>query len=209
MADAAETKVPHFEDYHRTIIGYHGTRRSVALEIVQGKRRFKVSKNQDDWLGSGVYFWEHAPQQAWWWAERRRRRHGWNEEIAVLGSMIRLGFCFDLLDPWNVKYLDEIYKLFILDQMAAGLAPPHNVRNHKYLDCAVFQHAYAILEASGHSLDSTRAVYVPTGQEKRVWPHSWIAREAHIQICVRNPACILGTWLLRPVDEESGSHGEG
>jgi hypothetical protein len=53
-----------FDDYHRTIVGYHGTRLSVALEIVSRRRTFKYSRNRDDWLGHGIYFWEHAPQQA-------------------------------------------------------------------------------------------------------------------------------------------------
>ena len=34
----------------------------------------------------------------------------------------------------------------------------------------------------------SRAVYVPTQSAKRIWKRSWIYEEAHIQICVRNPA---------------------
>ena len=92
-----------FDDYHRTIVGYHGTRLSIALNIVNRRQTFKSSRNRDDWLGHGIYFWEYAPQQAYSWAEQRRKRKNWNEPIAILGSMIRLGFCFDLLDPYNVK----------------------------------------------------------------------------------------------------------
>ncbi len=176
--------MPHFEDYHRTVIGYHGTKRSIALEIVQRNRNFKFSRNKDDWLGHGIYFWEHAPQQAWWWAERRRRRHKWDEDVAVLGSMIRLGFCFDLLDPVNIKHLEDIFEDYKRVQEATGLALPTNVRNHKRLDCAVFQYAYAAFEATGEKVDSSRAVYVPIGKGKRIWHGSWISREAHIQICV-------------------------
>jgi hypothetical protein len=200
--------VPRFEDYHRTVIGYHGTRRSVALEIVQGNRDFSYSRNRDDWLGHGIYFWEHAPQQAWWWAERRRRRRKWDEEVAVLGSMIRLGNCFDLLDPAHVKYLESVFQRYQLVEQAAGRQLLENANNHKYLDCAVFQYAYANLEAAGKKVDSSRAVYVPTGKDKRVWKRSWINRQAHIQICVRDPACILGTWLVKPAREEGLDDGE-
>jgi hypothetical protein len=28
--------MPRFADYHRTVVGYHGTRRSTALRVVQG-----------------------------------------------------------------------------------------------------------------------------------------------------------------------------
>ena len=97
--------MPRFADYHRTIVGYHGSRRSTALRIVQGLEGYRRSENADDWLGHGVYFWEYTPKQAWSWAERRRELQGWGEEVAVLASMIRLGNCFDLLDPDNLGVL--------------------------------------------------------------------------------------------------------
>jgi hypothetical protein len=190
--------------YHRTIVGYHGTRLSVALDIVNRRRPFKFSRNRDDWPGHGIYFWEYAPQQAFWWAERRKRRQKRNEPIAILGSMIRLGFCFDLLDPYNIRYLKEIYREYRATETAAGRTIPENANHYKYLDCAVFQYAYAVIEASEErlSVDSARAVYVPTGDEKRIWTRSWISNGAHIQVCVRSPACILGTWLHHPTELE-------
>jgi hypothetical protein len=191
-----------FDDYHRTIVGYHGTRLSVARAIVNRSRTFKFSRNRDDWLGHGIYFWEYAPQQAYWWAERRKARQNWNEPIAILASMIRLGFCFDLLDPYNVKYLKEIHEEY--RATAAGRAIPANANHRKFLDCAVFQYAYAVIENSGEgsAVDSSRAVYVPTGDEKRIWKRSWVSDGAHIQVCVRNSGCILGTWLHYPAEME-------
>jgi hypothetical protein len=193
-----------FDDYHRTVIGYHGTKLSVAMDIVKRKRRFKYSQNRDDWLGHGIFFWEYAPQQAYWWAERRKRRQKWDEPIAILGSMIRLGFCFDLLDPYNVMYLKQIFEEYVNTQLAAGQPLPKNANHYKFLDCAVFQYAYAAIEnfEGQQPADSARAVYVPTGEDKRVWERSWITNGAHIQICVRNTACILGTWLHHPTDLE-------
>ena len=51
-----------FEDYHRTIVGYYGTRLSVALDIVNRRKDFEFNTNEGDRLGHGVYFWEYAPQ---------------------------------------------------------------------------------------------------------------------------------------------------
>jgi hypothetical protein len=186
-----------FEDYHRTIIGYHGTRLSVAQGIINRSRDFKYSRNADDWLGHGIYFWEYAPQQALWWARRRAKRQKWNEPIAILGSMIRLGFCFDLLDPYNVRELKKMYEAFAEIQAAAGQELPKNKRHYRFLDCAVFQFAYALIDdvPGASRVDSARAMYVPTDDKLRVWPGSWISNGAHIQLCVRNPSCILGTWL--------------
>jgi hypothetical protein len=198
-----------FDDYHRTIVGYHGTRLSTALDIVARKRSFKRSENEDDWLGHGVYFWEYAPQQAFWWAERRKKRQDWKEPIAILAAMIRLGFCFDLLDPYNVKYLRQIHDQYVELEELAGREVPQNANHYKYLDCAVFQYAYAAIESGEdvRRVDTARAVYVPKGKGTRVWKRSWISYDAHIQVCVRNEACILGTWLHHPTRLED-PHGE-
>jgi hypothetical protein len=83
-------------------------------------------------------------------------------------------------------------------EQAAGRKIPKNVRHHKRLDCAIFQYAFAATEETEQRLvDTVRAVYVPTDSKQRVWAGSWITRQSHIQICVRNPSNILGTWLLK------------
>lgn len=196
-----------FEDPNRTVIGYHGTRRSVALQVVQKLGTLKSSSNRDDWLGAGVYYWEHAPKQAWWWAQRRRKRQKWNEEPAVVASMIRLGNCWDLLDPTNVRSLKAIHEIFIDDAKATGREVKANANHHKYLDCAIFRYAQAMFREQGVQIDTCRGVYVPTHGNRRVWTRSWIIEQAHIQLCVWNPKCILGTWLI-DADGEELEYGE-
>jgi hypothetical protein len=100
--------MPRFADYHRTVVGYHGTRRSTALRVVQGLEGYKRSENSDDWLGHGIYFWD---------------------------------------DP----------------------------------------------------VDTCRAVFVPSSE--RLWARSGLYKNAHIQLCVRNPDCMLGTWLVKPLKD--------
>jgi hypothetical protein len=78
----------HYADYHRTVVGYHSTKWSTAKAIVSGEREFEPSTNDDDWLGHGVYFWEYAPQQAFLWARSRKTSKKWDEEIAVVGSIV-------------------------------------------------------------------------------------------------------------------------
>ncbi len=213
-----------FEDYHRTIVGYHGTRLSVALDIINRRKGFEFSENEGDWLGHGVYFWEYAPQQALWWAnrlkkraEKSRRSEGkpddrrpWDEPIAILGSMIRLGFCLDLLDPYNIRYAKKVHDRFCDDRSRLRLPIPKNRRHRRDRDCAVFQYLYTSLEEGGarasRVVDTARAVYVTTDEKKRIWPGSWIYDDSHIQVCVRNPACILGTWLHYP-SSDGGTDG--
>src|SRR5215210_7366892 len=61
----------HYLDYHRTVIGYHGTDAETAEKLVAGEP-FVSSEDDDEWLGHGVYFWEYGPKLAWWWADRKK-----------------------------------------------------------------------------------------------------------------------------------------
>jgi hypothetical protein len=191
--------MPRFSDYHRTVVGYHGTDRSTALRIVQHLEDYQKSANADDWLGHGIYFWEYAPKQAWAWAEQRRRTRRRRDDIAVLAAMIRLSHCFDLLDPDNLEVLAGFRREYERRERQAGRVPRENFNKSKFLDCSVFQLAYATLEADGSPVDTCRAVFVPS--DERLWTRSGLHRHAHIQWCVRNPDCILGTWLVKPAED--------
>jgi len=110
-----------FHDYHRTVIGYHGTGLAAALRIVNRIEGFRLSERDYDWLGRGIYFWEYAPKQALDFARIRQRQfqkkkdktpedtRRADEPLAVVACMIRLGFCLDLTEPGNVKYLKDVF----------------------------------------------------------------------------------------------------
>jgi len=190
-------------DYDRTVIAFHGTREETARRLVRGDA-FDASTNDDDWLGHGIYFWEYAPQQAWWWAQRRYKG---KDKPAVVGALVRLGNCLDLLDPSNVGLLTWAYQ-DLAHQLGRAKQPvPRNANNHKYLDCAVFNWLYTLLEAGGKHLESCRAVFVPLQQGRglpRMWQRSGVFEGAHIQLCVRQPQNILAVWLVR----KDGRYGE-
>jgi len=178
-----------FSDYDRTIIGFHGTTVEAADEFVSGKP-FNLSENDDDWFGKGIYFWEYGHRQAWWWT-RKFKKHS---KPAVVGAVIRLGNCLDLLDPGNVKLLKEFQASLMEKLGEASVELPTNERHHRNLDCAVFNYLYRQSDLSDCSIDSARAAYVPTDEKKRIWKGSWIYDGAQIQVCVRNPKNILGVW---------------
>ncbi|MFO0938864.1 MAG: hypothetical protein U0798_20355 [Gemmataceae bacterium] len=181
-----------FSDYHRTIIGYHGTSLVHADRLVAGEA-FEKSDNDNEWFGKGVYFWEHAPKQAWWWAKEIRK----HKHPAVVGAIIRLGNCFDLLDTANVKILKEFYAMTAEKADSSGNPLPENYRRHMRLDCAIFNMFYGFVDESKTPIDSARGVYVPTDTKKRIWKGSWLYDDSHIQICVRNTRSILAVWHVR------------
>jgi hypothetical protein len=111
--------------------------------------------------------------------------------------MIRLGNCFDLLDPSNVQSLKTLHAAMMKKWHQTDAEIPENGNQHKKLDCAIFNHYYT-LASEADRYRTVRAVYVPTESAKRIWKRSWIYEEAHIQICVRNPENVLAVWHVRP-----------
>lgn len=185
-----------FADYHRTVVGFHGTTRARASRIVNGQP-FRPSKNDDDWLGHGIYFWEYAPKQAWDWA---RKRYAGSTKIAVVGAMIRLGNCFDLLDPENIEPLTDAHAYMQKTFASDGKKLPKNFNAKKYLDCAVFETLYELQELQGDVIDTTRAVFVPSGSKQRLWDRSGLFKGSHLRLCVRDANCILGAWLVPEIE---------
>jgi hypothetical protein len=207
-----------FDDYHRTVVGYHGTGLTAALRIVNRVDDFRWSERDYDWLGRGIYFWEYAPKQALRWAKIRQRQYQEKqdktpedelratEKLAVVACMIRLGFCLDLTEPENVEYVGEIFESYKENIELSGDPLPKNNWQYRKLDRAVFEYAYEVIEDSEPNLkvDTARGVYVPKDGSKRVWTGSWISKDTHIQLCVRNPASLLGAWLHHPTGLEVG-----
>lgn len=205
-----------FEDYHRTVVGYHGTTLGVALKLVNRISEFTASKRDYDWLGRGVYFWEHAPEQALTFARIRQNQLQKKKEktpkeelrasdqLAVVACTIRLGFCLDLAEPENVKYIADIFESYKTAVELAGDALPKNNRKYRKLDNAVFEYAYKLIEDTEPNVkvDSARGIYVPKDGAKRIWDGCWLSHDTHIQLCVRNQANLLGTWLHYPTKLE-------
>jgi hypothetical protein len=92
------------------VYGYHGTSSENAQSIV--REGFRVSKNEYDWLGKGIYFWQDAPGRAWSWARHQHQ----NPAVICAEISINLDFSIDLFDsfPDNVYLmaLKQSYKRF-------------------------------------------------------------------------------------------------
>ena len=190
-------------DYHRTVFGYHGCDKSVADRVLGGGD-FRASENDYDWLGRGIYFWEHGPARALEWAhEEHARKPVKVAAPAAVGAVIHLGRCFDLLDVRYTAFLRQIFPEYRASLAAAGRQIPSNDgrRNQagdlllRRLDCAVLNWAIVQFEErSGQKFQSVRGVFIE-GDE--AFPGSCIMEKSHIQIAVRDPACIVGVFRPR------------
>jgi hypothetical protein len=71
------------------ILGYHGCDRSVGEAVLAGKAELKANNNTYDWLGHGIYFWEHNPMRAVQWARAFQRRPKTGRKLAQPHSTLR------------------------------------------------------------------------------------------------------------------------
>ena len=46
------------------VLGFHGCDQKTAERVVSTGRHLQPSRNDYDWLGHGVYFWENDPLRA-------------------------------------------------------------------------------------------------------------------------------------------------
>ena len=187
-------------------IGFHGCDKSVAEMILHGGN-LKPSKNDYDWLGHGVYFWENNEQRALQFArEASKRKSSSIKEPFVIGAVIDLGYCLDLTDMGCLAEIRQSYEALRDAFVKAGKDLPINKSIDpngdlllRQLDCAVIEYEHTINEmAKVKSFDSVRGVFV---EGNDLYPGGGIKEKNHIQICVRNPNCIKGYFLPRIKDE--------
>jgi len=190
------------------ILGFHGCDESVAHAVLNGHSFLKTSSNNYDWLGHGIYFWENSPSRAYEYADFLRkhpkRSLGIITKPAVIGAVIDLGTCLDLLDYQNLQLLKIAYQ-FVSAQKKNSIPQNKAINNSgdillKELDCRVIETVHALKEeASQSSFDSVRGVFFE-GEE--IYPNASFRVKDHIQICVRNPNCIKGFFLPRELDRQ-------
>src|SRR4051812_18420620 len=94
--------------HDRMVLAYHGCDVAIAERLLAGEP-FHRSENDYDWLGAGGYFWEYGADRALQFARDQQRR-GKITEPAVVGALVQLGNCFDLLDTACTDELPGAYR---------------------------------------------------------------------------------------------------
>jgi hypothetical protein len=178
------------------VLGYHGCDRKVAERVLSGREPLEPSHNDYDWLGDGIYFWEHNARRAYDYAAELRKRpknptHNVNEP-AVVGAIIDLGLCLNLLDSRFIELVRAAYEGLTRVSRDAGTEMPRNSVGRdllvRKLDCAVIRFLHATREEEEKEpFDTVRAAFL---EGERLYRNSGFAAKNHIQLCVRNPACV-------------------
>lgn len=186
------------------VLAYHGCDLETAQELLGGSP-FKPSTKDYDWLGEGSYFWENDALRAYQWATEPRRKF---KSASVVGSVIELGKCLDLMTQSGIAAVKVAYDGFIALTQKTGSPTPKNLDSAtdpsgdkilRRLDCAVMNYLFEILETAEESdpksqpYQTVRALF-PEGN--RLYTDAGFWEKTHIQICVREPEQILGVFRI-------------
>ncbi len=178
------------------MLGYHGCEGDVAERLLAGEP-FRVSRNDYDWLGVGIYFWEANPCRGLEFAgELKRRGRGNIDTPAVVGAIINLGLCLDLTTTSGIREVEASFAALrdVADTFDVEL--PRNSENLllRRLDCAVINILHDIRARQGlAAVDTVRGVFLKGGP---IYPTSGLHVKTHIQIAVRNTECIKGVFRV-------------
>lgn len=200
------------------VFGFHGCDQSVADKVLKNNEALAPSEKSYDWLGHGIYFWEGSESRAMAWAKAKKDI----KNPAVIGAVINLGNCLDLLDDRCIKELATTYQILEAELNAIGeplpknaAVDPNGISFRRDLDCKVVMRLHQInndliaseLHLSSTSgknkrtiqthpkfIDSVRGMF-PEGSP--LYPSAGFRLENHIQLCIVNPNCILGYFSPR------------
>lgn len=193
--------------YHQPfqITGFHSCDRGVGLKILNGELELNQSNNPWDWLGPGVYFWEQNPGRALEYAidvaGKKQKNNGAIKNPFVIGAIIELGNCLNLLEPNSLAIVKEAHASLEKMMEETGKEMPQNKGANRKLDCAVIQTVHETNKREGlDPYDSIRCAFV---EGAPIYPESNFTDRLHIEICVLNPDLIKGYFLPKPIHEHN------
>ena len=186
-----------YEIYPSFVLGFHGCDREIGEAVINREiSNLDPSRNDYDWLGEGVYFWESNPARALDFA-RERAQGGLNSrgEIRdpfVVGAILDLGHCFSTTEMTALQQLTRAYRTLQRNSEKSGEPLPSNGPTFKTrrLDCAAFNLMHTLAALEGRvPYDTIRAAFSEGGE---LFSGSGFRQADHTQICVRNLDCVLG-----------------
>ncbi len=189
--------------YPFSVIGFHSCDKEVGVRVLNGEDDLQPSTNLWDWLAEGIYFWEQNPLRALDYAKESAANTQFNKKPIttpfVLGAIIELGHCLNLVDTESLSILGTAYRSLKIVTEESGQQMPVNKGANRALDCAVIKYIHQSNREEGKpAYDTIRCAF---GEGAEAYPGTEITSRLHIQICVINKNCIKGYFLPRPLDQ--------
>ena len=189
------------------VLAFHGCDKKVRDKIVSTKsENLKQSENSYDWLGHGVYFWENNHERALKFAQDLMKnppkgKENLISEPAVLGAVIDLGYCLDLLDSKYLEIIKASHNFLCESANKFNLIIPQNIKSKdgelllRHLDCAVIQTTHQMNKIlKNPEYESVRGVFF---EGEDLYKNAGFKEKNHIQIAIRNQNCIKGFFIPR------------
>lgn len=153
-------------------LGFHGTKQDLG-KIILTTRQFKFSRDDEEWLGPGIYFFEDDIKQAENFCAKARKYNTW----MIIKSDIEADIIIDLIKKDDFDEFEKIAHKIKDRCKKRKDGKPRTLMNNVILN--------VMYEAKPYDL--VRAVFpVPKtncADRTNVSPHQ-------IQLCIRNHNCI-------------------
>jgi hypothetical protein len=178
------------------VMAFHGcSRKTGEAALAEHPKHLPFAKNEHDWLGHGIYFWEGNPGRALEWAKTHHPK-----DPFVVGAVIDLGRCLDLLDVSGIAQVKDAYETLSKIYAAVGEELPRNKgplpdKGRRLLDCLVINTIHEYRKSQdAPPCDTVRAMF-PEGDP--LYEGAGFLEKNHIQICVRSTRSIKA--YFRPI----------
>jgi hypothetical protein len=178
------------------VLAYHGCDRDLGESLLSGTKSFKLSNNDYDWLGPGVYFWESNPQRALAFAGEKLERGSGIRKPFVVGAVIDLGLCLDITTEDSIETLKDTHRSLVKTIGPTGGPLPVNGPENwrRRLDCAVIRFLHLIRQSQASDpIDTVRGIFT---EGDPIYFGSAFLEKTHVQIAVVNPECIKAVFRV-------------
>lgn len=210
----------------RIVLAYHGCDITTRDRLVRGEIEPRISSNQYDWLGDGMYFFEGDPSRA---LKLAQNSHDNPNQLltrkaiatpAAVGAILEVERWFDLTTQVGIENFTHAAQAVIDGSANGGTPPPVNKPAfegdedllHRAFDKAACDMVHTLRkyvhEQALHNKDTAAIIASAPYQAARgafeqggfIADGSSICVDTHIQIAVRDLSCIKG-WFLLPGDK--------
>lgn len=153
-------------------IAYHGTTRLKAVSIIKQKS-FTVSRDDEEWLGDGIYFFEGDIRQAQYWCTKSRHYKEW----AVIKSIIEAQTVINLVDTDTYERFAASFGKFDGKYKTRKNKEPRKIINAVVLNALYDKMKYDVVRAI------FPVTYMDRAKRSNILP-------MQIQLCIRHNDCI-------------------
>ena len=97
------------------MVGYHANDKKRCSKFI-GEDDFLIIDDKDtDFLGTGMYFWEHQSRAEWWLKEKNKE--------SIVSAELDLSKMLDLTDDEKLSYVEKAADLFYSAMKRKGIKP--------------------------------------------------------------------------------------